>query len=145
MLEEKNKECEKYKKDVIRLQKESKENKEKPNDFRVVNNLEYLKKRIEEKSIELGKVQTRVKEKPSEKTAYVKERTRNIRGSLGEIDLTRNLSPDGLRKELTEPPLRHDDKKPSSAAKRPRSSSRGHIRSASDHTRPNSSKRAPSR
>ncbi|CAG9311942.1 unnamed protein product [Blepharisma stoltei] len=143
LLEEKSKECEKYKKEIIKLKEKEKE---KSGDFRVINNIDYLKKRIEEKSIELGKVQIRVKDKTGEKSAFIKERGRNTRGSLGEIDLMRNASPDGLRKELTEPPLRHhDDKKGNGTIKRPRSSSRGHIRSASDHARPNSSKRAPSR
>lgn len=137
LLEEKVRECEKLKEEMNK----TKDVKEKRMDTRMATNIDYLKKRLEEKATELNMMQQKIKEKSPSR--QIKDK-RNARRSLGEMELLKSASPYGIRREYTEPAPRKDDR-PSSSIKKPRSSSRGHIRSFSEQERPISANRIPSR
>ncbi|CAG9311893.1 unnamed protein product [Blepharisma stoltei] len=140
LFEEKSKDCERYKEELNKY-KENTISKEKRLEGRGGNNIDDLKRKVEEKAIELNWMQQKIKGSAKSPSLQGKER-RSARKSLGEMELIKNSSPYGIRREYTEPAPKKDER-PGTSFKKPRSSSRGHIRSHSEHERPASSKRIP--
>ncbi|CAG9317017.1 unnamed protein product [Blepharisma stoltei] len=144
MLEEKQKECDIYKKESAKSQEKSQGRVKRNED---IHDIEVLRKRLIEKGSELTKLQQKLKDKSYSKLLFMRERaSRNARRSLGEVDMIKSYSPNLIRKETVtvDPSYKRDDIK-MNVLKKARSSSRGHSRSFSEQNRPKPIKRAPSR
>lgn len=141
LLDEKRKECDYYKKETSKTQDRIAPRVKRIDNTKDSHNLEFLRKKLIEKGSELSKLQQKIKDKPLNKMLFLKEKAKQIRKSLGEIDLVKNFSPSLVKKEEFSP--YRDDAK--NNLKKIRSSSRGHARSFSEQTRPKPVKRVPSR
>ena len=107
VYEEKAEEYQKLKKEVDELKKIE------PSERSLNRNqgkLDYFKKRLEEKSTEINKLQARVSPVVMEKNSR-KVYSRNIRKSVGEIDIKYSPSPYGLKTDFTDSTPRKQDVK----------------------------------
>jgi hypothetical protein len=126
LLEEKIKECEKLKKELEKLKIPKKPEKN-------TASIEFLKKRLEEKALELNKIQHIMKEKPENIQNKVIEK--KVKKTTEERN--RN-TPSPFRNKKGETETTWTESRPSTAKRTP---SRSHVRSNSDQVRPFSSKK----
>ncbi|CAG9322199.1 unnamed protein product [Blepharisma stoltei] len=138
-LEEKMVENERLKNEIERLRAG-----EKKTEPRNAVNIDYLKKKLEEKAADLNKMQQKIKERVNDKSPALannkeiqhpsKDRSRSNRKSLGEVDIMKSNTIEARKENTESSPLRDSYK--GSPVKKAKVVQKGHSRSRSDQIRP---------